>query len=66
MNEGMNGFGWDDVVDMMMILLTSSSTSPPNPSGFSKRILCKIELSLQSRAPFADLIFQKRAETLMF
>ena len=44
---------------------TSSSTSAPRPWVFLL-LLCEIKVWLQSRAPFADLIFQKRAEILSF
>ena len=45
-------------------ILSTSSSKSGLPVSFL-RSLCEIELSLQSRAHFADLIFQKCSETLM-
>ena len=47
------------------LLPTSSSKSVSSRTGFS-RFLCEIELSLQSRAHFADLIFQKCSAPFSF
>ena len=50
---------------LVHILPTSSSKSVSIPSVFL-RLLCEIELSLQSRVHFADLIFQKYSEHFSF
>ena len=49
----------------MRILSTSSSKSDPRPSVFLG-FLCEIELWLQSRAHFADLIFKKWSRFVSF
>ena len=50
---------------LVRILPTSGSKSGPEPSSFC-RFFFKTELSLRSRAHFADLIFQKLSWTLQF
>ena len=61
-NEWMNWNEWIEMNDLMWMTCQKWSEN----LSFFLRFLCEIKLSLQSRAPFAGLVFQKCSETDSF